>query len=388
VLYGNPKRSWQPDAEGELLLQAALGGPSIAADAWRQWSRTGDVAAMNLGAARLLPLIDYNLQQHGLVHGVGPGASQALLAMWCETNMLLHESTPALARLNEIDVQTMILKGGALGMLDYPDPMLRPMTDVDVLVPAVQVSRAISSLHDAGWTTTAASAEPLLRFQHATSFTNGHGGSVDLHCRIFSQGRFSEREERDIWDSCVAVAVNGVTSRAPSVENRLLHVCVHGMGWNPMLPLRWVADAAMIIRRHDATIEWDTLVDIARRRDLVLPLTSALLLLRQRFDVAVPVETMRALTATPLSRAKRFAHRVRTGSEGSYLSLFQDWWIGWQTCGTAPPHRKASQFLEYYAASRGLRRGWQAPFHMLFTITRVLARIATSVPERFARRSA
>ena len=110
-------------------------------DAWQTWSASGNIADLSHGAARLLPLIDHNLRHHGGEGVVGSG-TELLAAMWCETQLLHHEAGEMLRALERGRVDTLLLKGAALTFLDYPEPSLRPMADVDVLVRPGDIRRA------------------------------------------------------------------------------------------------------------------------------------------------------------------------------------------------------------------------------------------------------
>ena len=159
-------------------------------DAWQTWSASGNIADLSHGAARLLPLIDHNLRHHGGEGVVGSG-TELLAAMWCETQLLHHEAGEMLRALERGRVDTLLLKGAALTFLDYPEPSLRPMADVDVLVRPGDIRRAIDILRRSGWKPTHDSPEALFPFQHATSFTNERGSSVDLHARVRGRERSS-----------------------------------------------------------------------------------------------------------------------------------------------------------------------------------------------------
>jgi len=336
-------RSWQPDDEGTLLLVSALSGSPAASDAWAAWSAVHTISGLNLGALRLLPLVDHNLQRNGQTEGIGVAAGTVLVDMWCETQLLFHEAAVLLGTLEDAGIDTIVLKGAALAILDYPDPLLRPMTDVDVLVRARDATRAIDVLRDAGWSSNGSSVDGLMRFQHAAPFSNGQGGSVDLHWRVLWQRRDSAEGDEAFWDRSIPATFNDVETRALAAEDRLLHVCVHGLAWSPMLPIRWVADAAMIIRRQGTDLDWERLIEHAHSRRLALPLFDALVYLRTAFALPVPDRVIEGLRDAPTRRSTRLAHRIRTGREGTYLSHLHGWWIGSTSDRSAPAHLGADQ---------------------------------------------
>jgi hypothetical protein len=142
-----------------------------------------------------------------------------------------------------------------------------------------------------------------------------------------------------------------------------------------MLPIRWVADAAMIIRRHRAALDWDLLAERARSRTLSLPMLDALTYLRAHHQLEIPDAALDRLRASPESSITRVAHRIRSGREGAYLSQLEGWRVGWRSYRTLPFLRKLTGFMTYYASMRGQQHAWQAPFRMALNLTRLFARI-------------
>jgi hypothetical protein len=291
------------------LLDAALGQRQAASKAWITWSASHRVADLSLGERRLLPLIDHNLRAEAEGVGIGDAAGTALVEMWCETQLLFHETGALLGALHHAGIDTLLLKGAALAVLDYPDPMLRPMSDVDVLVRESDATRALAVMRSAHWTSAAAPVDLVMRFQHATVLTNERGGSVDLHWRMLWKGRQPLDGDDEFWTRSLPMNFADMATRALSAEDRLLHVCVHGLEWNPMLPIRWVADAAMIIRRHGAVLDWDLLVARAGSRRLSLPTADALTYLRDHHQLQIPDVTIDRLRGSPASAVTRISER-------------------------------------------------------------------------------
>jgi hypothetical protein len=89
--------------------------------------------------------------------------------------------------------------------------------------------------------------------------------------------------------------------RILSPEDMLLHLAIHRT--RSALRLRWVADVAELVRRHAATLAWDTYVERAR---LARGRTSSwvvLTLARDLLDAPVPAEVLRELAVSWPKRA-------------------------------------------------------------------------------------
>jgi hypothetical protein len=79
-------------------------------------------------------------------------------------------------------------------------------------------------------------------------------------------------------------------------------------------PLRWIADAVMILRRSGAAFDWALFYERAAARDLTLHVGQGLRYLGHRFGVGVPEAVVARFEQTPPALAERaaaFARRSR-----------------------------------------------------------------------------
>src|SRR5262249_16920252 len=143
--------SW-PTREQQLLLRAALASGSEARDAWASWKASADVGHLDEGSRRLLPLLAFNLNRLGVKDPLLAAFSMLHRLAHVENTARLGEAAQALRALRDASIDTLVLKGAAVASLYYPDHGLRPMGDVDVLVPTSQRQAAMTALGKAGWT--------------------------------------------------------------------------------------------------------------------------------------------------------------------------------------------------------------------------------------------
>ena len=86
------------------------------------------------------------------------------------------------------DIPVLVLKGAALSHLVYPEPGLRPMSDVDILVPRPEVWRAQRVLAELGFDTPQPPG-PTLPHRHlpaATLRSQGLSIDVEIHHQLLS----------------------------------------------------------------------------------------------------------------------------------------------------------------------------------------------------------
>ena len=65
--------------------------------------------------------------------------------------LLFRELDRILTALDEADIRVILLKGAALAQTLYDDPALRPMSDLDLLVPFEKLDRAVQVANDLGF---------------------------------------------------------------------------------------------------------------------------------------------------------------------------------------------------------------------------------------------
>jgi hypothetical protein len=299
-------RGW-PGERDRLLLQAGLLDGEPAAQAWEAWKRVGGgLDGLDESSFRMLPLVYRNLARNGCEVEELPRLKGIYRYRWASNQRLFNCAGGALEALATAGIETMVLKGLALAVLHYRDVGVRPMVDVDVLVPTRSAEKALDALMEAGWSHVpgVGAANPL-RTRHATPIQLPDGSKIDLHGRLLPEAA----QDDDVWEAAMPVEVGGVSTLAPSATDQLLHVCVHGFSSSP-IPLRWVADAVTVTRQAGDAIDWDRLVERAIARRVTLPLRPALALLRDEFGVPVPDDAVAALGKARATRSERLGHRV------------------------------------------------------------------------------
>src|SRR3954454_15181763 len=102
----------------------------------------------------LVPLLYTHVQAAGIA--VPPPAKQKLQGYYMQHAHATHVRAQVLAdileRFNTAGIDVLVLKGAAIAHLIYPQPVLRPMRDIDILVRAVDVYRAYALLPEIGFT--------------------------------------------------------------------------------------------------------------------------------------------------------------------------------------------------------------------------------------------
>jgi hypothetical protein len=174
-----------------------------------------------------------------------------------------------LAAFQTATIEALVLKGAALAHLVYPQPGLRPMRDVDVLVSKTQARQAQAVLAELGFNTPAPGADlPLKHLTVAQRQVEGLPVSLEIHHNLYANGTPAAALEA-LYPAAIPLTIAGVTAYTLSAEAMLLHVYRHAANiFNP-LRLIWLADLVSLAERFAAEIDWPR-VDPRVRNGLAL----------------------------------------------------------------------------------------------------------------------
>ncbi|HEU5439333.1 MAG TPA: nucleotidyltransferase family protein [Ktedonobacterales bacterium] len=372
---------WPSPLQEELLRAALLPGEA-AVKAWEHWSAAVDLdeLGLDLGSYRLLPLLYRNLSACGVTGGPLERLKGIYRLTWSKNHLLLRRIAPVLRALREAGIQPLVLKGAALAALAYRDVGARPMDDVDLLVRDQELPAALDVLREAGWHPVLDDPpEQRLVHQHSLAFIdNGGHADIDLHAHALWYTCWPGADD-GFFAAAIPLALGEEPVLALCPADQLLHVCTHGIVWNPLPPIRWVADAMAVIRGAEETLDWERLSRQVERLGLALPVREALRYLAERFEAPIPAGVLTRLEALPVTRLARLEYwlklRPKTLPRAYVLAWFR------YTRRTGPPRwgrwlRDLPSFLQSYWRLSSPR---QVPGHALAKLMRRVARVRGAV---------
>jgi hypothetical protein len=356
----------RPSAEQALVLRAALSPAEEGRLAWESWRAAVDFDRIDHGSMRLLPLVYRNLGAGSFDPEVAGRMKGIYRRSWSHNQMLFRRAADAIAALSDAGIETMVLKGASLSLLAYGGAGVRPMDDVDVLVPIERRVDAVEAMRAAGWRPEKEDAEGWARVHHSMGIDGPEGGNMDLHWFSLWQ----PARDEPLWRRAVPLELSGAQTLAPCPADQLLLVCVHGTPWSPLPPFRWIADAAAVIRSSGEELDWDRLVSEAERRRLTVASAAALGFLRTEFGLAVPPTALDRLRAAPASRHERAAFRAACRPDGPLRTLRMAWdrYRRLRDLDTGAP--RPAGFVSFARRFWGLDSAWRLPLHAARAFTR------------------
>jgi hypothetical protein len=349
----------RPSAEQLLVLHAALDPAPAAAAAWQRWREVVEFDDVDHGSTRLLPLVYRNLGAKAFDAEVAGRLKGLYRRSWSHNQLIFKRAAEAIAVLEREGIETLVTKGASLALLSYGDVGVRPMDDVDVLVPIERTAAAIEALSGAGWSP--AHEEPLdwTEVHHSLDFASTDSGHVDLHWFSLWQ----PASDKELWRASVSLELAGAATRAPCPADQLLLACVHGTPWSPLPPFRWIADAVTVIRAGGERLDWDRFAAEAERRRLTVATAAALAYLREEFDAEVPGTVLRQLRAAPASRHERAAFRAACRPDSPLRTLRMAWDRYRRLCDLDTGAPRPDGFTGFACRFWGVDSVWQLPPH-------------------------
>lgn len=342
-----------------LVLHAALDPQEEALAAWQRWRRGVDFDDVDHGSARLLPLVYRKLGPDAFDPEVAGRLKGLYRRSWSRNQLLFKRAAEVIELLEAAGIKTLVTKGASLALLAYGDVGVRPMDDVDVLVPIEQTGEAISILAAAGWSPDQDDPATWIQVHHSLGFSGPREGEVDLHWFSLWQ----PAGDRRLWAASVPMELAGVGTRAPDAADQLLLACVHGTPWSPLPPFRWIADAITLIRSAGEQLDWDRYAAEAERRRLTVATAAALAYLRQEFAAEVPGALLGQLRGAPASRHERVAFRAACRPDSPLRTLRMAWdrYRRLRDLDTGAP--RPDGFPSFACRFWGVDNIWQLPLH-------------------------
>jgi hypothetical protein len=288
-----------PTDEQRLLLRCLHLPAHDAREAFRAWRARADLATLDSGSLALMPLLGARLVE---LHVEDPMLPLSLLRgahhrSWVSGQLLLRGAARAVDALARRGVPLLALKG--LPLLDRygGDLGLRPMSDVDLLVPRARAREALHALAADGWQL----SPPLSRRELDDKLLSFHGWTlrsgrveVDLHWASLIEDRSPDADAR-LWARAERLAFLGRELSRPSPADLLFHVCVHGARFSRAMSVVWVPDGMRLIGPAGGGVDWPVLVGEARARRLQVPVRETLRFLSVELGAPVPPEVLEAL---------------------------------------------------------------------------------------------
>lgn len=280
------------------LLKAALFAPEEAITYWECWKTHKNLnhitkedanysifSGVDTESLRVLPLIYRNLEHSA--DPLLPALRDAYRDTWMSNQKLLYRAQEIVRACNEAGIPNMLLKGIPMSLHYYKDMGVRPMGDIDLLVPLEYLEATISLLTVYGNTPDAVEYK-YRHLIHAMHCFDEGGVDVDLHWNLH-YFQIDEKTNKSNWEKSTIIYLDkDLKSQMLCPEYQLFFTIVHGFKWgNHPSVLRWVLDCYTMAKtfRIDKN-NFLSIIKQATDSNMSLALKTALIFLRDEFQVS------------------------------------------------------------------------------------------------------
>ncbi len=257
------------------------------------------------------PLLYWRFSKSGKLASLPGNVQESLRVMYARTwsqNQLLFKELEVLAQLfHERGIPVVVLKGACFALTIYLDIGLRPMGDLDLLVPASRWTEAVACAESLGYADAVPEASPgldELLSHHAHLRKSGAGSIIlEIHNSLVADKSFVYAVPVDwFWtqteslDSSSNNRFEHLLTLTPTAQ--LLYAASHAMlqhgGFKT--PLRWYYDLDQLIRSSNERLDWELLLSQARNFAWGSALQAALSQTQDLFDTPVPEDVRFSLS--------------------------------------------------------------------------------------------
>jgi hypothetical protein len=262
-----------------------------------------DLLVAKAHAEGVAPLVYWSLSRSGKFSALPESARNSLRGMysstWMQTHKILKELEILSRLFHQADIPVVVLKGACFALTLYPDLGLRPMGDLDLLVPASRLAEAVQIAKSLGYADEIPDASPglrdLLSHEICLQKKSGQSFALELHHSLVSDRSFVYSVPVDwFWEQTEPLSgpsqarFESLSVLTPPAQ--VLYAASHAMlqhgGKNA--PLRWFYDLDRLILLYAGRIDWDSLLSQAKKFEWSSALDAALSQTYMYFHTPIP----------------------------------------------------------------------------------------------------
>lgn len=287
-----------------------------------------------------------------------------------------------LADLQRAHIPVVLLKGCALATTLYENRDLRPVGDLDLLIPRAMVERARALALTRGYKPfqheRRSGCDQRFAYQVAFWRDEPQPAQLDLHWHPFNIPYYAQRIPSGwFWTRTITLSFNDRTARILAPDAQLLYLCTH-FAKHRFERMIHAYDIALLLARHGGQINWDALLKMASSFHLVKVLQEALAQVHAVWRMAMPSAVRTQLQALQPSRRERLLFAgMMAQSTKAFIAL--------QGLTTPGLHAKIAFWLcygvpsaAYMRARYGIRRARLLPMFYLWRVAGGFAQVARS----------
>ncbi len=215
-----------------------------------------------------------------------------------------------LARLTNARLNFIVVKGPALAYRVYPDPVLRPFNDVDLIARERDWENVHQCLVGMGFEPERDLPQPPPKLApHIAPFVPYEMAYWQPALKLMVEVQYDDllvaglfsRDVEGFWQRAEWIAIEGTRVRTLALDDHLIYLCAH-LHRHGFARLNWFSDLAFIVRDHATEIDWARLIKTAKTEQAQVPVYYSLYFLDHLLGVRCPPDGLTALEPDYLRR--------------------------------------------------------------------------------------
>ena len=224
-------------------------------------------------------------------------------------------------------IPVVLLKGCVLASTLYANVGVRPVGDLDLLVPRAHVERVRALLSARGYRPFDPRARDDFQVRFASELAfwreGAHPSLLDLHWHVFNTAAYAARAPIEwFWQRTQPIALNGQPAQMLTPEAQLLHLSVHCAGhqWQRLI-LSY--DLALLLAQSTADIDWADVMAEVTAFGFVGILQTTLAQVQDCWGVTIPADVSTWLERLRPDRAERIVAAAMNAKRTEALVVAQ-----------------------------------------------------------------
>ncbi len=212
--------------------------------------------------------------------------------------LIYHQLAKILERFAQQGLPVIALKGLHLSELVYQDISLRPMGDMDLLVPYEKLQPSYNLLRQMGYQSTpfAQLEKDARRHHHLPALSKPGSAIIELHWSLAAPNQDQPIDLAALWQRAQPVQLADSPARVLSPEDLLLHLALHFNNHNFRLELRHLYDLLATLEHYQDQIDWTILLTRSQAWRAQRCLFLALYLAHNLLNAPLPGDFLAQLT--------------------------------------------------------------------------------------------